>query len=271
MAKPQLHVSMLDMAARCGIQLQRRYGARFGIGDKEEIIPPSIALITGIVNHTTAEKNLSNKMETGSLLSLENIKDMARDEFEGLWQGGLMLTDTESVNIKKTHAEAIDKTIALAGLHHTEFAPEVNPVALEEKFVIELEGYPINLAGQKDIVEENAIGDIKTKAQQPGENAAMTMQMGMYAMDFKLKKGEYPAKVFHQYLVKTKTPKAVYREAVPNDEWIKRMLHRVTRFIEVIDAVKSGKQAFMPADPESWICSKTYCGYATTCPFWSGK
>jgi hypothetical protein len=97
------------------------------------------------------------------------------------------------------------------------------------------------------------------------------MQMGMYCLSEKVERKELPKKVCLDFLVKTKTPKLVIREAVPTMEWIDPLLQRVERAIEIIQTVREGKQAFTPADPESWICSKKYCGYSTTCRFASGK
>jgi hypothetical protein len=85
--KPQLHVSMVEMLSKCGIQFQRRYGHLFDCWHKAEIIPPSIALATGISVHKTIDANLNHKMDSdnGDLLPRGQIKDMARDEFNGIW------------------------------------------------------------------------------------------------------------------------------------------------------------------------------------------
>ena len=269
--KPQLHISMLDMISRCGKQFQRRYGARFGCWDKEEIVRPGIALLTGITVHKTVESDLNYKMNKEILLPLEHIQEIARDEFSILWEKGVGLNRDEARNAKATKGEAIDKTVALSTLHHNSLAPFIKPLGIEEKFVIDLVGYPYNLAGTIDVREKNAIRDTKTRAASPPEGAARTMQFAMYALAEKIKRGKLPKKVYLDCLVKTNTPKLVVREAVPTMQWIDPLLKRVENATEIIQAVKEGPGRFTPADPENWVCSEKYCGYARTCPYWSGK
>ena len=268
-AKVQLHVSMMDMMARCGVQFLRRYGARFGIWHEEEIIKPGIALVVGITVHKAVEKNLRSKLETGDLLNAGAISEIAYSAFDDKWMEGIMLTEEQALNSKKTRGAGADQAVALSLLHHIEFAPTVTPVAVEERFVIELEGFPMDLSGTKDIVEADKIGDVKTMA--ANKASVVSTQMAMYALDFKVKHGKYPAEVYHHKLIKTKTPKAVVETAVPDDTWINPLKRRVERCAEIIEAAQSGKEAMMPADPNHWACTAKYCGYARSCKFWSGR
>lgn len=267
--RPQLHVSMLDQISKCGIQFQRRYGYRFGIWEKEEIIKPGIALITGSSVHASVENDLTNKIQTGQLLSSEAVADITRTAFECEWQGGVILDDDEAYDIAKTKDAAVDKTVRLSLLHHNELAPTVLPLEVEKKFVIKMVNFPLDLAGKMDIREENAIGDVKTM----GANRATVQsdQMAMYSVAFKIEFGHYPETVYHQKLIKTKEPKAIVESMKPDESWINPLFRRIERFIEIMDAVKSGKQCLMPADPGSWICSRRYCGFADSCKFFSGR
>lgn len=267
--KAQLHNSMLDMMARCGIQFQRRYGARFGIWGQEEIIPPGVALAVGISVHKAVEKNLTEKLKTGDLMHFKAVQEIAHMALDDIWNEGMLLSEDEAINPAKTRGAATDQAVILSLLHHSELAAQVNPQAIEEKFVIELDGYPIDLAGKKDIVEEDKIGDVKTMAQ--NKASVRSMQMAMYALDHKIKRGKMPASVYHHKLIKTKTPKAIIEEIVPEQSWIDPLMRRIERFVEIIDAVRSGKGALMPADPSSWVCSARYCGYARSCKWWSGN
>lgn len=270
--KPQLHISMLDMMSRCGIQFQRRYGYRFDCWPREEILPPGIALATGISVHKTVEANFKRKMESqGLLLDRQAVADIARDEFHNIWTAGMMLTEDEITDIKRTYGVNLDQTIALSLLHYDNLAPKINPVAVEEKFVITLKDYPYDLAGKKDIREKDCLRDTKTKAASPPADAARSLQMAMYALSEKVAKRGLPKKVSLDFLIKTKKPKIEIREAVPDDSWIQPLFRRIERACEIIQSVKEGKGHFTPADPESWICSQAYCGYARTCPYWSGK
>lgn len=271
--RPQLTASIMSMGFRCGIQLQRRFGARFDCWHEEEIVPPSIALATGTSVHKAVEANLKNKMDCeGQLLAREQVATIADEEFRGIWQGGVMLTDDESVNINKAFGGAVDQTVALALLHHDNLAPIIKPVAVEEKFVILMgDKYPYDLAGKKDIREVDGLRDTKTKAVTPPEHAARTIQGAMYSMAEIVAGRGLPKRWSVDFLIKTITPKNITRVAIPDDSWIQSLHRRIQRTIEIIQSVKEGKGQFTPADPEHWCCSQKYCGYATTCPYWSGK
>jgi len=263
---------MLNTLSRCGIQFQRRYGYIFGVWDKEEIIPPGIALVVGIATHKAIEADLRHLIDFEALLEDEAVAEYARDSFIGIQtQDGLMLSPEESVNAKKAIGGAIDMTVALSALHHAEIAPKLKPLAVEEKFVIEIEDYPIDLAGTIDVREDSVLRDTKTRKTKPPEHAAKSIQMAMYSLAEKQTRGKLPDKVVIDALVKTKTPKAISVEAVPSEEWINPLFRRIERFCEIIEAVKKGHQAFTPAQPDDWVCSKKFCGFAETCPFWSGR
>ena len=134
-----------------------------------------------------------------------------------------------------------------------------------------MKNYPYDLAGRKDVRTATGIEDVKTKAQTPPADAARSNQMAMYSLSEKIERGELPNYVSLIFLVKTKSPKLVVRQAVPTMEWINPLMKRIEQMTKIIQAVKEGHIGFTPADPEHWCCSKKYCGYATSCPFWSGK
>jgi len=278
--KSQLHVSMLGTISACGIQFQRRYGARFGIWPEEEIIPPGIALVIGISTHKAIQCNLDNKIRDGELLPREEVKQIARDAFSGIWQGGMTFSEEEAQNMSATQSAAIDMTIRLSDLHYTQLAPKLNPEAVEEPFVIELENYPFDLAGQIDIRESyksknndiySLIRDTKTSGKTPSADTIRSIQMAMYSLGHKVLHKKLPDRVFLDFLVKTKTPKLVILDAEPEEKWIAPLYHRIERFAEIIEAVKSGKQALTPANPDDWRCQERWCGYAQTCKYWSGR
>lgn len=272
--KPQLHQTHLSMLSRCGIQFQRRYGALFGIWPECEVQPPGIALVTGIAVHKAVEGNLRNKIDNGTLLPVDHVRELAAKAFQDEWNGGVMLTPDETVNVKTTFATNKDQTVALAAIHAAVIAPGIRPVAVEEPFVIEMEGYPIDLAGQIDVREAEDIRDTKTAKAKPSANAARTIQTATYALGYQVQHGQLPSFIHIDSLVKTKIPQAITISAVPDDSWMPPVLNRIERFIEIIEAVKEGKQTLTPANPDGpmgWMCSRRWCGYADTCPFFSGR
>lgn len=274
--KPQLHVSMIEMA--CEIAFQRRYGERFDVGPEDEIIPPGVNQVTGIAVHKSVEDNLRCKMETGRLQPREQVADTARDAFMGEFATGMLFTEEEAKDAKQVVANGVAQTIALAALHHENLAPTLKPLAVEEKFVIALKGYPYDLSGKIDLREKRAISDVKTLGQSPPENAAKSLQMCMYSLaevvrtKTETEPGKLPEKVQLQCLIKTKTPKIVIREAIPDKTWINPLMRRIERFTEVVQSVKEGRSQFMPVSTtHPWACTEKYCGYARSCQFWSGR
>ena len=272
--KPQIHASMLATMARCGVQFGFRYGKTFGIGPENIIIPPNIALATGTSVHKSVQADLDHKMETGGqLLPVDEIKEIAFGVFQQHIDRGMTFSPDETVNLEKTIGSAMDMTVALSMLHHNGLAPIINPLEVEKKFVITMNGYPYDVAGQIDVVEADRLRDTKTKAQTPGQDAARSLQMGLYSVAHRIETDKLPGEVCLDFLVKTKTPKIVIRSAVPEASWVDPVMHRLERAMEIIEAVKEGKQALSPADPENWCCTDRWCGYSAQriCPFRSGR
>jgi hypothetical protein len=209
----------------------------------------------------------------GQLLSREQVVQVARDDMSDRTSGELLLSEEEAVDPKATIGAAIDQTVALATLHHDNLAPELKPVAVEEPFVIELKGYPFDLTGQIDIREEGVIRDTKTCAGSGvTKDPEHSFQMAIYATAHRILHTRYPDKVVLDHLVKNKTPRLDSREGVIDEAQAKPALHRVHHAIRIIESVKEGKGQFTPADPtHPWACTQRYCGYARSCPFWSGR
>lgn len=271
MNKPQLTVSMMLMGFRCWIQWQRRFGARFECWHEEEIIKPGIALATGIATHKAVETNLKNKLNCGELLQRDEVSTIALEAFDHIWMQGILLDEEEAMNPRKARGQAIDQTVQLSVLHHDMLAPKINPLAVEERFVITMDNYPYDLAGKKDIREDGVVRDTKTMARRPAADAPRSLQMAMYSLSEKVERGKLPDRVVIDALVKTKTPQLVVCEAVPQASWIDPLMRRIEQAMKIIESVKEDKGHFTPANPDDWCCTQKYCGYAASCPYWSGK
>jgi hypothetical protein len=274
--KPQLHSSMINSAAKCWRQFVRRYGYLFDIWDKKEIRPPSVAMAIGSSTHKGIE-HINNDIMSGDRRFLDDYKDVAVTQVKGLWT-----EDVHLYNIKKSVARdmAIDVSANLVGKYFEEVAPSVKPIAVEKAFVVVLKDFDFDLAGRIDLEEKNAIRDSKTTAGSIAKDAAQSFQNALYAMYKLIEDDKLPARVVLDYLQYSKT-KAGYnyhykiRDAIPDKSWVMPVYARIKQMAEIITACREGKidslNAAPPADPQSWICTTKYCGYAKDCDGWSGR
>lgn len=257
--KPALSISALDMLSKCGEQYRRRYVE----GDK---IAPGVSMLVGRGVDKSVDKNLTSKIQTKTLLSVEEIQEAARDTVSQEWdQGGVTLSDDElRTGIKAVRAAAIDKAVRLSKLHAEKAAPSLNPTHVQRKWTVELKGYPADIMGVIDIQEGAAtVRDTKTSAKSPREDEAhLSDQLTLYALASKVLDGQAPAKVALDYLVDTQTPRHVIRESTRDDADFRVMLRRIDTAMAAID-----KGVFVPARQSDWWCSRRWCGYFNSCPY----
>lgn len=253
--------SQLSMLFRCGEQYRRRYV-------EGERLAPGMALVVGRAVDKSVTENLAHKMAEGSLLPLDAVRGIARDDVQAIWDGeeGVALSDEEkSEGAAKVKGDAIDKSVRLAELHARKLAPSLSPTAVQRKWEVSLEqaGYPATLVGVIDIQEgRESIRDTKTASKSPSADAAhLSDQLTLYALAVKVVDGALPSRLALDFLVDTKEPKVVPLETSRTEADFGPVLRRVERALQVIDA-----GAFAPANPDDWWCSKRWCGYWETCP-----
>lgn len=257
--KPQLHVSGLEMMSRCGEQFRRRYLER-------DIEPPGIALLVGKSTHRSVAKDLTSKIERKQLLTLEEIKDTARDAMVNEWASSQVRLDPEelALGLPKVKADAIDKAVRLSSLHHTDLAPIIQPSHVERGWVVELPGYPMDLAGTLDIQEGAAsVRDTKTSGKSPNDRIAdESLQLTTYALAVQVIDKRPVAEVKLDYLIDTKTPQAKTFKSKRDQDDFRTLLARVEAAAMAIE-----KGVFIPARETDWWCSPKYCGYHSTCRY----
>lgn len=250
-----LSPSKINAFERCQLQ----YKFRYLDGQRK---PPGVAAAIGTATHKSVEMNLRAKMETGELLPKEAIQQAARDALENTWAGGVQLDPDEPAD----KGEAADQAVALATLHHEEIAPSIQPIALERPFGVDAcDG--VTLTGHIDVQEADAITDNKTIGKTPScIKGDHLNQIKLYAIGALANDGKLPAAVRVDYLVKTKTPKAVRLSEPMTREVAQNALNRLKLQARVIKrATETGD--FLPAPADGWACSEKWCGYWNDCPF----
>lgn len=283
--KPQLHWSGLNMLWMCGEQYRRVYIE----GDRE---PPGVALLIGSTCHTTAGADLKSKVSTGQLLKTKEIADLARDQLNRNWDERPVALDEKERDLgpKKVRGQAVDLSVRLAELHHTELAPDIEPdksprtdadgkvlgcKGLDRPWVVNCENYPFDLAGEIDLVEIDTVGpepepvirDLKTASQTPNQaKADQHDQFTCYGLAYKVIEGAEVGRFGYDALVKLKTPKAVTLWTTRDAADYKLFM---ARFENACQAIEKG--IFVPVGRDHWKCSEKYCGFFHTCPYAKGR
>lgn len=248
---PTYHQSMVDMYQRCGEQYRFRYIE----GIK---IQPAAALTVGISVDTAVTHNLTQKIETKKDLPLPEVLDAYETDFNRRvdttdWSG------TESGREKDVGA-------ALTKLHHEQAAPKISPKFVQWSFDLET-GRGYRVGGTADVIEtDNTVEDTKTSKRAYEQTAIDNkFQPAMYTWAYEQVLGQDNAIPRFRYRILIKPTKTmgprlqVIQGPVTklSQDW---MFHTIDK---VHSAIKAG--VFIPAQPDSWVCSKQWCGYWNLC------
>jgi hypothetical protein len=243
------------MLARCELQWYHRYV----LGLKS---PPGVAAVIGKGTHHSVEKNLVRKMNWGVLMDREEVQQAAADGLRRAWEHEPpIVTDKDP-----DRGEATDMAVSLAELHHDAVAPKIEPIALEQAFLIEVPEMPYNLMGVVDIETPTHVRDTKTKGKKPSPaEVSRSPQLALYHLRSTLA-GAPGKKVALDYLVKTKERQYFVHESAPDE-----IDHGV--FLKRMEAAVASIRAgiFKPTSPSGWACSERFCGYWERCDFGARK
>lgn len=247
-----LSFSQINMYSRCGIQ----YHLRYIEGIK---IPPKSALILGSAFHKAQEAEYINKIEKNEDLPIDEVFDILSDNIEEAFSEDVLLDEEEQSKGKEVVKAAIkDNGISMMGAYYDEIATKTQPVAVEEKFILDMH---VPIIGFIDLItDEGIVADTKTAGKSPAKNEAdKSQQLTIYALGYKELYGHLPESLRLDYVVAPCTSKkakscVVTLETKRNEEQIKRLARRVER---IVDGINKG--VFIPPDQGSWACS--YCGY----------
>lgn len=243
-----LSASSLDTFRRCPLQWRFRYVE----GIK---VPPSVAIVQGASVHRGAEYNYSYKVETGEDLPTDEILDVTRDAFSLESEAVEDWADTKP-------GKALDESVGMASVYHTELAPTVAPIYVERELVLEDETWPLPILGYMDVEEEFRVIDIKTSSKKKSQDDLETnLQAGIYQLA-RHREG-LPDRFDWHVAVKTKTPitQVLTRETRNHDRTI-----RLIATIEAAVLLACEHDLFPPGLP-GWHCSEKFCGYWHMCEF----
>jgi hypothetical protein len=258
---------------KCGEQYRRRYV-------EGERLPPGIALIRGKSIHHANEMDLRHKMETGELLSLEEVMDAATDKWKAELTGPYVIGGQyDELTVEEARTLAHSEAIELAGLHHDEVAPHIIPTLIEERIEIPpSRALPVTFVSILDLIHDKTeIWDTKTAGKSPGKGDAdvsdqLTGQQiaatALHVSDPETY--ELPKKLGLRVLVRTPKKGNLSVKEVPtalrDSDQVDAFVARANQALKIIEA-----ETWIPAPSDSWQCSLKWCGYAQTCPYFTGK
>ena len=255
----QLHASSLESLARCGIAFERRQI----LGDRR---PPSARLVIGTAIHHAVATNLQHKIDTDTLLPVEAVREDARDTLVHEWEKGVAPSEEDLEEGITARDKALDMSVGLAGFHHQNCAPGLNPTHVERSWVLDIEGLNIQLAGRIDIQEFDYVRDTKTSSKSPVKTLAdESLQLSVYALAARQIDGVMPENVALDYLVQTPKrgdQKLVTLEARRTEESLMPVLAR----LEVMDRIIASGN-FTPAPVGAWWCASRWCDFHSDCPY----
>lgn len=249
MVRPKYSQSELKTFLKCGKMWEFRYLK----GLKK---PPSTALTLGSSVDAAVTVNLTQKIESGSDLSAEEVLDTFSQDFEQ--------RKAETDWGDDDPGAQKDMGVQLVKTHHAEAAPQIQPESVQERFTLETDaGY--DLEGVMDLTEKGGvIVDVKTSRIAYGENAIeKNFQPALYDFAYEQTRGRKAKGFRYDVLIKPTTRKGPQLQRVEGKvteedrEWLFDSVNQVHKAIEAGVA--------LPAPEGSWYCSAKWCGYWNEC------
>lgn len=272
--------SKLGTLARCGEQFRLIYveGQDRGV---------NVRMRRGTAVHAAAAEAHKRMLQARLLLgpeampyavpTVEEAQDIAADTFDREMDSSETIYERADAELGESvvRGRAKDDAVVMAGFYVDTVAPTVRPLAVERKIEVRPRDLGVSIFGTMDLIDElpggagEQVVDLKTSARAPNKGAAdASDQLTMYAMLRGAEVGTMPEEVRLDYLVRP----------LKGDERLVRLQSRrtpehvaslVDRLNTAIDAVDKG--VFVPALPDSWVCSERWCSFFTTCRYTRGR
>ena len=223
-------------------------------------------MLVGTAVDASVRENLQTKLAEGTGVAVEQAKATARDTLVAEWEKGVRVTEEDLDDAVTDRDKSVDMSVNLAGFHHSVVAPQIQPTHVARRWVLDVEGTNLQIAGEIDIQTATSIRDTKTSGKSPQKGLAdESLQLSVYALAVRQIDGFLPETVHLDFLVQT--PKRGDTKFVPLDS-IRTMesLDPVMARIETMDRIINSGM-FTPAPIGSWWCSAKFCGYFSTCRY----
>ncbi len=256
-----LSVSAINDFCHCG----ERWRLKHDEGLRE---PETRHTITGTSLHRAVAENMRHKKKTGRLMLASDVSDVAASSVRTAFQVApvLLTGDDGGRPVTVVQDDIVDVAVMMARCHHSEVAPAITPVDIEERATLEVPGLPPIVTVMDLTDAAGNIRDTKTSSRAPARDAAdKSLQLTQYQITYRALHGKEPTGLVLDNLVHRKATqsrplaKVEYaRQAVPprNRDTVQGYLDRV---VAVDASIKAG--IAVPADVNSWKCSPRFCGF----------
>lgn len=233
---------------------------------REREITQGYWLFQGSVNHRSIDWGLREKMTTGRLPEVKQVLERFDHEWEAelVERGGVDALQWRD----STPSAAKDQTAGLVKAYMP-IAQTLNPIALEQRFDVDIPLVPVPLMGYIDIEEETRLIDRKdVPSRQRKPKSDWVMQGGIYTA-VKQKPIDFHVST------KTKMP-MVYTPGVDPElampAWSERRMHlyvqRVARSISNL-YTQYGPDDVWPGNGVLHPFACDYCGVRPLCSWWA--
>ena len=252
-----LSASSINAYVECGLQY------RFSRIDRCKPDYDSDSLLFGSAIHQ-AVAEFQQKRIWGETMSLEDIQSC----FESYWRHSAENNDRVKYKNGKSFNALLQEGHALLRAYiESQPKEKFNVLAVEQPFVLEIDGLGIPLIGAIDMIEEDAQGTIIITDLKTASKAYSTMeadnnfQLTVYHLAAK-RNGFADREILLKLdcLIKTRTPKFEPVYTVRSEEAEQRAIKKIK---QVWDGIQKG--VFIPNEG-GWKCD--YCSYKSYCDNW---
>jgi len=229
----------------------------------------SFFAMRGTGAHVARKVNLRQKIATRKDLSVDVLKDAARDEIKKQVDEGrvdLKSDGTAFMSKAAVLSKLIDTTVKLVEIDRLRLQPRLMPLEVEVKKRVILERWPFDLEMTLDSIDEDAhITDLKTsRCKWSQEKADDEYQPSVYWLGYRAHRGCYPKAFRHHCLTITKTGRtyAYQLETIRGPGQIVAVLERIKAMDRSIQA-----GVFPPTHQSNWKCSPEWCFVYRDCKY----
>jgi hypothetical protein len=256
--KGVLSPAQFSMYKRCPRQYEYAYV-------KGLVRPPGISMLKGTAIHKGAEVVHRHTIATGTRMPMDEAVQQVADTFAA----GLE-------NIKKDPEVDVglakDRTLSNFRIYYVQAVPLIRPIAAEKTFAIKIGGVPIR--GVIDLIDQ-VFGDVVL-----GEDDPNSPPMVEVVSDLKTTTRRWPDQMVNHstqmtlYAIVEDTQRIRVDLLIDQKSGAKYLPIRATRskrekqiitedLVEMAGLVKKG--IFPRCLPDSYVCTKTFCGYYGLC------